>query len=82
MGETAAAEAVYKTASDVPLHTALSPKIYDALTALDDGMVTVLLAGDIRLVRSAWLLLRRSVAVHLVPGGPPRGPVRTSGRWQ
>ena len=34
----------------------LSPAIYGPLTALDDRLIEVLGAGDIRLVRSAWLL--------------------------
>jgi hypothetical protein len=37
-----------------PPHT-LAPKIYRALTALDDRLVGALAAGDIRLVRAAWL---------------------------
>ena len=36
--------------------TALPSAMYGALTVLDDRLVTVLGAGDIRLVRSAWLL--------------------------
>ena len=34
----------------------LSLEYHDSLTALDDALVEVLAAGDVRLVRSAWLL--------------------------